>query len=130
MRTKDKQESIAMRFDFIDHVEGRDHFNISAASGEYMGAKLGISRNGYLGFYSIAEVTDFWKLQWVGSSDSGQCIWRDHRGHRVSVITRVDPPANIRQPQTPQNILNRTFDYLSAEEGQVLDFQVRILSVG
>jgi hypothetical protein len=87
---EESRNPLLLRFDFIEHVDDRIHYMISAAPGtrHYAGAKLGISRNGYLGFYSVADVSDYWKIELAGNneeSDHIEFIWRDHRGYRVGV---------------------------------------------
>lgn len=129
VRAKDKEPPVALRFDYIEEAQGRTHYTVSAASGEYAQAKLGASRNGFLGFYSVAEVTDFWKVEWVGPPGSDRFVWRDHRGYRAGAVTRLDPKGNIRNHDTPQRIRDRTFDYFCVEEGEPMEFKMRILSI-
>jgi len=96
MRHADTQSSLCLRFDYIEHTADRVHYRVSGAagSGEYEGAKVGISLNGFLGFYHVAAVNDFWKVQvladWVPGQDL-RFIWRDQEGHRVSMSREFVP---------------------------------------
>lgn len=118
---------VAMRFDYMESRQDRDHFNIRAASGEYADAKLGTSLNGYLGFYSVAEVSDLWKIEWVGSPGSGRFIWRDHRGYRVASVAGPESTGTILDHYRQQP--GSTLDYLCVEKGEVLQFQAHVLKV-
>lgn len=87
-----------LRFDFIEQVDDRFHFNISAASGSYSGYRLGVSRNGYLGFYSASDVSDFWKVEPLGAPESERSwrfFLRDQSGHRVGNWTQAGRPSEL-----------------------------------
>ena len=85
-----KQQSPMMNFQYDSHTEDRLHYHISIP-GNPKRKKLGVSRNGYLGFYWNAEITDYWKIEPLQLTDEGLvCNLRDHRGHRVGVI-KDDP---------------------------------------
>ena len=85
-------------------------YNISIP-GRPQAKKLGISRNGYLGFYWHADVTDYWKIEPLELTEDGLvCHLRDHRGHRVGIIK-----------DTP----HKSGDWvalLNVEEGEVFTF--------
>lgn len=52
---------------------------------------MGVSLNGYLGFYWVADVTDDWKIEPLQLTEEGLvCHLRDHRGYRVGAI--MDAP--------------------------------------
>ncbi|WP_336332865.1 hypothetical protein [Pseudomonas putida] len=81
-----RQDSPVMDFHYHSRTDDRLHYHISIP-GRPMAKKLGISRNGYLGFYRHAEVTDYWKLEPLQLTDQGlACHLRDHRGYRVGII--------------------------------------------
>ncbi|MNJ54912.1 hypothetical protein D3C77_503740 [compost metagenome] len=99
-------------FDFHSQTEDRLHFHISG-TGRNAAKKLGISRNGYLGLYERAEVTDFWKLEPLAWTEKGLvCRWRDHQGHQVKAI-----------PDTP-HFNQGIFYQLSVTEGDIHEFLV------
>ncbi|MEE1869906.1 MULTISPECIES: hypothetical protein [Pseudomonas] len=80
------QEPPLLTFNFHSQTEDRLHFNISRP-GQTGPQYLGISRNGYLGLYEHAEVTDYWKLEPLEWTEKGLiCRWRDHQGHQVKAI--------------------------------------------
>lgn len=80
------KDSPVMSFHFDSRTEDRLHYHISIP-GNPRTKKLGISRNGYLGFYWNAEVTDFWKIEPLQLTDEGLvCYLRDHKGHRVGAL--------------------------------------------
>lgn len=75
-----------LTFVFHSQTADRLHFNISKP-GRNGPKALGISRNGYLGLYEHAEVTDHWKLEPLEWAEEGLiCRWRDHQGHQVKAI--------------------------------------------
>lgn len=94
-----------MEFRYISNSEDRLRYHIHL-SGQ-PDKRLGVSRNGYLGFYRIANVTDYWEIEPL-SLDSGilLCHVRDQSGNRVKVINYVPgyhlPPAplNVKEGQT------------------------------
>lgn len=122
------QPSAKLQFDFIEDAGNRLHYRISAAPGtDYDGAKLGVSRNGYLGFYKNAEVTDFWKLELYGDDSHPELfsfVLRDARGYRVGSMegaaggfwtglgNKLPPTTRLR--------------FLNVEEGDIVYFQARI----
>ncbi|MFK8329567.1 hypothetical protein M2D63_006060 [Pseudomonas sp. BJa5] len=80
------KESPLFNFIFHSQTEDRLHFNIFG-TGRKATKKLGISLNGYLGLYKVAEVTDYWKLEPLAWTEKGLvCRWRDHQGHEVKAI--------------------------------------------
>ncbi|MEN5216225.1 hypothetical protein ABE484_10260 [Pseudomonas pudica] len=82
-------DSLLMEFAYHSRTEDRLHYHISIP-GDSKAKKLGVSRNGYPGFYSNAEVTDYWKIEPLHLNDEGLfCHLRDHRGFRVSAIGGV-----------------------------------------
>lgn len=102
-------------FDFVLHsqTENRLHFNIFG-TGRKAAKKLGISRNGYLGLYERAEVSDYWKLEPLSWTEQGLvCRWRDHLGHQVKAL----PDTPHRQPGT--------FFLLNVSDGDVHEFLIR-----
>lgn len=82
-------ESLPLRFEYIEHTDSRIHYNIySATPNVFNSATLGVSLNGYLGLYTLAQVRDFWKAEplgeWVEGADI-DFILRDHLGQRVGI---------------------------------------------
>ncbi|HAB02227.1 MAG TPA: hypothetical protein DCE25_04545 [Pseudomonas sp.] len=103
--------SIQLEFVFDSHTDDRLHFHISLPNSGYPAKKLGVSRNGYLGFYQLAQVIDYWKIEPLEMTDEGLiCHLRDHQGHRVAALR--DTPHHNRQ----------TMYLLSATEGEILTF--------
>lgn len=106
-------EPSAFNFVFHSQTEDRLHFNISG-TGRNAGKKLGISRNGYLGLYERAEVTDYWKLEPLEWTENGLiCRWRDHQGHQVKAI-----------PDTP-HFKQGSFFLMNVTEGDVHEFLIK-----
>ncbi|MBF8745835.1 hypothetical protein E2H86_18195 [Pseudomonas putida] len=69
--------------------------------------KLGVSRNGYLGFYKVAAVTDPWLIEPVTvDGDVLVCRLKDHRGHVVKAE------------------LGTSDQYLNVETGTSLEFAI------
>lgn len=124
----DNQRYTPLRFDFIEARDDRLHYNISAAEGSgYAGAKLGVSRNGYLGFYSVANVSDFWKIELEGDPhqpDIVNFLLRDAQGHRVaSVSERIDSFWFSMHPVDRFKV----HSFLNVERGDIVHFQAQIL---
>lgn len=128
IQSKSSKPNVAFRFDFIEHIEDRIHYTISAApDGPYGGAKVGVSRNGYLGFYEVAEVCDFWKVELEGDNDNPSYfdfVLRDHRGHRVSAVS--EPRGGFWTSFTPAKRSERLL-FLNTEEGDIVHFRGHIL---
>ncbi|UVJ46050.1 hypothetical protein NVV94_11165 [Pseudomonas sp. LS1212] len=80
---------VSLRFDYLAQAEDRILYNIFCESkaGGYQGAKLGVSRNGYLGLYQRAEVESYWKVEPIGEdwerSNERHFILRTATGRRV-----------------------------------------------
>ena len=107
-----KEESPVLNFVFHSQTENRLHFNISG-TGRNAAKKLGISRNGYLGLYEQAQVTDFWKFEPLAWTENGLvCRWRDHQGHHVKTI-----------PDAPHHERG-TFFLLNVKDGETHEFLV------
>ncbi|MFF7065374.1 hypothetical protein [Pseudomonas sp. NPDC008258] len=107
--TGKQQPPCVFRFLFQSSTEERLHFMITG-SGEDHDKKLGISRNGYLGLYKHASVTDYIKLQPLFWTENALlCRIRDHQGHAVR--THHEPSEH-----TPN------FEYLRINEGQEVMF--------
>lgn len=107
------KDSPVMGFHFDSQTENRLHYHISI-SGNPHTKKLGVSRNGYLGFYWNAEVTDFWKIEPLHMTEEGLvCYLRDHRGHRVGALHN-DPHYN-----------GDRIAFLNVEEGVVAPFLLK-----
>ncbi len=108
-----RQDSPVMHFHYHSRTEDRLHYHISIP-GRPQTKALGVSRNGYLGFYWHAEVTDFWKIEPLRLSAEGLvCHLRDHRGYRVGIIK-----------DTP----HKSGDWvalLNVEEGEVFTFLLK-----
>ena len=90
-----EQNSPTMDFTFDSQTDDRLHFQIAIPGPRNM-KKLGVSLNGYLGFYWFAEVKDFWKIEPLMQTDAGLfCHLRDHLGQRVGFLK--DFPHRSRQ---------------------------------
>lgn len=121
-------KAVVLRFDFVEVVGNRLHYHISGAPGTaYAGAKVGVSRNGYLGFYSIASVTDYWKIE-LGPDEpepgTAQFILRDPRGYRVGAL--AEPVGGSWTSLTPGD-RSEVVRYLNVESGDTLYFQACLL---
>jgi hypothetical protein len=81
-----REDSPTVDFHFDSQTEDRLHYHLCIPWYPRT-KKLGVSRNGYLGFYWNAEVTDFWKIEPLHMTEEGLvCYLRDHRGHRVGAM--------------------------------------------
>ncbi|WP_152031495.1 hypothetical protein [Pseudomonas putida] len=104
-----EQQAYVFRFLLHSRTDDRLHFMISG-SGPDHDKQVGISRNGYLGLYKYATVSDFIKvepLKW--SEDSLLCRLRDHLGQTVKA--RHDSPTD-----TPR------FSYMNTQKGSEIRF--------
>ncbi len=82
--------ALLLQFDFVEHIDDRIHYRISAAPGTaaYAGYSLGVSFAGYLGFYPSRTGTDYWKVELIASGpepDTFEFLLRDSRGYRVGI---------------------------------------------
>lgn len=76
-----------MDFHYHSRTNDRLHYRISMP-GRPETKKLGVSRNGYLGFYWHADVSEYWKIEPLALTDEGLvCHLRDQRGYRVGALT-------------------------------------------
>lgn len=120
-------EGCLLRFDFVERVEERLHYRISAGPSTpgFAGAKLGVSRNGYLGFYEVAQVSDLWKIELLEHDeepDYFECHLRDMRGYRVAASKeRMGRPIGL-EPNW-RDIVR----YLNVDEGKIATFEVSII---
>ena len=121
------ERTAVFRFDFIEEVGDRLHYSISAGPDtEYAGAKVGASRNGYLGFYSVAQVRDFWKIELTHEYDDGtfDFVLRDHRGYRVGCLT--EPNGGFWTGVGVAAHASKAVRFLNVEEGDILHFRAHI----
>lgn len=107
----DAQDSFIMDFHFLGSTEDRLHYDITipgppkTVPGPPTPKKLGISLNGYLGFYWHSEVTDLWKIDPVRITNDGLiCYLRDHQGHRVGVTW--ESRSALKNPVGVMNVLD------------------------
>lgn len=104
-----------MEFRYISHTEDRLHYHIHL-SGQ-PDKKLGVSRNGYLGFYQIAEVTDYWKIEPLYlDRDRLFCHLRDQSGNKVKVMNYAPSYWGYEHPPAPLNV----------KEGEVATFALEL----
>lgn len=120
---------VPLRFDFLEDQGERLHYKISGAlgAGDYEQAVLGVSTNGYAGFYHIANVTGFWKVQLTGEgsqANSFRFLLRDHLGYRLAICSEGEMCGNLANPH-PDN--TRRFDYLNVLKGEIVEFEARIM---
>ncbi|MEN5301802.1 MULTISPECIES: hypothetical protein [unclassified Pseudomonas] len=109
-----KQNSIRLDFAFDSQTHDRLHYHISLSGSAHPPKKLGLSLNGYLGFYQRLEVTDYWKIEPLELTEHGLiCHLRDHQGHRAGAI--MDTPHYNGQTQY----------LLNTKEGETLTFLLR-----
>lgn len=128
LRGYEGQPSVPLRFDYISEGDERIHYSVSGApgAGDYVGAKLGVSINGYLGLYHVSSVSDFWKIEVLGDGslqDGFRFLLRDHHGQRVAIHSKKEPFGNLANPH-PSNM--KRFDYLSIWDGEIVEFEARI----
>ncbi|WDY58634.1 hypothetical protein [Pseudomonas sp. PSKL.D1] len=117
------QDSPTFSFHFDSASEDRLHYHITIPGprktipGDPVPKKLGVSRNGYLGFYWVTDVTDYWKIEPLQMTAAGLiCHWRDHRGYRVGAVK--DSP----------HFERGEFSLLNVDEGEVLPFLLKPVS--
>lgn len=123
--------AVPLRFDYLSHTQDRIYYDISAAPArhDYSGAKLGVSINGYLGFYHRARVADAWKVERVGdaSVEHGFRFYlRDSHGQRVAISSEEEQLGNLANPH-PGN--RKRYDYLSVWYGEITRLEAQILEV-
>jgi hypothetical protein len=123
--------AVPLQFDYLKHEDDRLYYDISAAPArhEYAGAKLGVSINGYLGFYQLAKVTDAWKVELIGDGsikEGFRFYLRDSDGQRVAVSSEEEQLGNLANPQ-PSNL--RRYDYLNVSVGQIIELEAQVLEV-
>lgn len=108
-----RQDSPVMDFHYHSRTNDRLHYRISMP-GRPETKKLGVSRNGYLGFYWHADVSEYWKIEPLALTDEGLvCHLRDQRGYRVGALT-----------DTPHRS-GEWVALLNVEEGEVITFLLR-----
>lgn len=74
-----------LEFRYISKTEDRLHYHINLW--EQRDKKLGVSRNGYLGFYKHAEVTDYWMIEPLHLFEGSlTCHLRDQSGQTVGAV--------------------------------------------
>ncbi|MFK5665974.1 hypothetical protein ACI2OW_08765 [Pseudomonas shirazica] len=74
-----------LEFRYISKTEDRLHYHIHLWG--QPDKKLGVSRNGYLGFYKYAEVTDYWVIEPLHLLNGSLiCHLRDQSGQSVGAI--------------------------------------------
>jgi len=122
---------LVLCFDYVSDGPGRVHYHISAgpATPGYAGARLGVSANGYLGLYQVAEASHFWKVQVtanLGASGPLEFVLRDHRGHVVKSRPKRFSQGSFWTGATHLSPV-RQVDYLSVEAGTPLLFSATIL---
>ncbi|WP_263227644.1 hypothetical protein [Pseudomonas alabamensis] len=101
-----------LQFTYVSHTEDRWHYRISGTGPRARG-QLGISRNGYLGLYERAEVTDDWKIEPLEVIDGRLiCRWRDHLGHQVKA-----------EPDTPHHQPGQFYS-LTVGEGELHEYLI------
>ncbi|MBF7142526.1 MULTISPECIES: hypothetical protein [Pseudomonas] len=129
IQCKTPQAGAMFQFDFIRQSGTRLYYNISGAPGSpWAGAKLGVSSDGYVGFYTIASVTDPWKIELVlDNSHPDYCHFylRDHRGHRIGAIKEWF--GNFSFISVRRYPPHQTHYWLNVDKGDVLYFQAHIL---
>nr|WP_314477315.1 hypothetical protein [uncultured Pseudomonas sp.] len=106
-------DSPLMNFHFLSSTHDRLHYDITLPGGPHV-KRLGVSRNGYLGFYWNAEVTDPWKIEPLRQTEEGLvCYLRDHRGHRVGAVKDT--------PHLSRDVIA----LLNVDEGTVYNFLLK-----
>ncbi|QPG63823.1 hypothetical protein HFV04_003350 [Pseudomonas sp. BIGb0427] len=106
------QQKPAYAFRFLFHSRSSDrlHFMITGSGADH-DKTVGVSRNGYLGLYKYASVSDYIKIEpLLWSTDTVVCRLRDHLGNIVR--THHDPEAPPR------------FSYLRVNHGKEVIFHI------
>ena len=109
------EDASPLDFTFIDKTTDRLHYHINLSSaGDPV--KLGVSRNGYLGFYKVADVTDYWKIEPLNLTDQGLlCSLRDQSGQRVGVYSDVPRDSSHNKA------------YMNVKEGEVFTLLLKLV---
>lgn len=118
------EEAAALQFDFDSMTDDRLHYHISLV-GAGAPQKLGISRNGYLGFYRVAEVTDYWKIEPLRMTAQGLvCNLRDHQGQRAAVAadTRLGGSGEIPRDGSQDEA------FMNVSHGETFEFLLKVIS--
>lgn len=121
-------DAAPLMFHYLEHTEDRIHFQISVAGDdEYAGAVLGVNGSGYLGFYDVSEVSDFWKIEVLHQEGENDFFFmlRDHRGHRVSATQESLQRGSFWTGSTLKTPVT-TFGYLSVETGTPLTLRATV----
>ncbi|QKZ03752.1 hypothetical protein [Pseudomonas eucalypticola] len=122
---KHREAAVSLRFEYLGRLEQRFHYAITAAqgAGAYEGWALGISLNGYLGFYQPGSVRNQWKVEVTakGNGKEPMRFWlRDAEGSRAGVFSK----SSYRLPGVGQlEIPVEQNDYLNVKSGPILEFQ-------
>lgn len=86
--TVGQNQTAASHFHFKYHSKTEDRLHFMLMLADEPDRKLGKSRNGYLGLYEHATVTDYWKLEPLAWTDTTlRCRIRDHQGHVIGLET-------------------------------------------
>ena len=131
IRGSEDMPAVPLRFDYVSHADNRIYYEISAAPAghDFAAHKLGVSYNGYLGFYSVANVTDLWKIELIGEGATEQGFrfyLRDSHGQRVAVSAEEELLGNLANPH-PGNL--KYFDYLNVWYGEIVEFEAQVLQL-
>ncbi|HAB02225.1 MAG TPA: hypothetical protein DCE25_04535 [Pseudomonas sp.] len=115
-------DSAALDFSFDSMTEDRLHFHISLY-GTPERQKLGISRNGFLGFYQVADVTDYWKIEPLQLTAQGLlCNLRDHQGQRVALTADTQACDSAVVPRNA----DQKPAYLNVSQGESYEFVLKL----
>lgn len=92
-------------FKFVFHSKTEDRIHVRIFGKSDFSAELGISRNGYAGFYRSAEIKDYWKIEHLAADDQGiHCRLRDHQGHQLKVEAPQESGASFPYLNVTQGI--------------------------
>lgn len=107
-----EQPASAFRFLFHSKTTDRLHFMITG-SGTGQHKKVGVSRNGYLGLYAYASVSEYIKVEPLEWGDNHLiCRLRDAQGH----IVKASHNSAVATPR---------FSYLNVQQGTELRFLLK-----
>lgn len=123
--------ALQLRCEYHSHNDSSVHYNISAGpgAGEFEGRRLGVSRNGYLGFYHAEDYPHYWALELLSPWNIGNDVhftFRDHRGYRVAISTEK-ANRHLLDQDDPHRLKHGTVDWLNINKGQIVEFLGRNL---
>jgi hypothetical protein len=121
------EQAVTFNFEYLERVEERLLFTIRGAedAGDYHGAPLDVSRNGYLGFYSSVDDPSTWQLEVTRDDGDGKplrCRLRDAGGHRIAMLSKTSRSGSRADAYFANG---QRIDYLTRGNGVAVEFEIR-----